>query len=90
MNGNVLHEGQLREDIRTVLELIQSYDDVRASVGPLLTGFADQGLKSAGNVVWLWSESGAFPPRMFDSSSTDEMTTEILELLEGLPGHPTI
>jgi hypothetical protein len=27
---------------------------------------------------------------MFDSSSMDEMTTEILDFLEGLPGHPTI
>jgi hypothetical protein len=90
LNEDVLDEGQLREDIGTVLQLIQTYDDVRASVGPVLRGSVQQSTGTGGNVVWLWSESGAFSPQMFGPSVTDELTAEILEFLEGLPGHPTI
>ena len=90
LNEDVLNEEQLREDIQAVLELIQTYDDVRASVGPVLTGSVQQSAGSGGNVVWVWSESGAFSPQMFGPSSTGEMTADVLEFLEGLPGHPTI
>lgn len=90
LNGDVVDEEQLTEDIRAVLGLIQSYDDVRASVGPVLAGFVQQPAGTGGNVVWLWSESSAFSPQMFGPSASDELTAEILEFLEGLPGHPTI
>ena len=89
VNEDAFDEGQLREDIGTVLQLIQTYDDVRASVGPVLTGIGERGAIPDGNVVWIWSESGAFDPKVFGPSPADKLTVQILDFLEGLPGRPS-
>lgn len=83
-------EETLRKDIRTVLDLIQPYDDVRATVGPVLAGFAEQRDGAEGNVLWIWSESESFPPTMFGPAPVDTLTDDILTFLDTLPGHPTI
>jgi hypothetical protein len=89
LNEDILDEGRLREDIRTVLQLIQTYDDVRASVGPVLTGIGERQDRPDGNVVWIWSESGAFDPKVFGPSPTEQLTVDVLDFLEGLPGRPS-